>query len=405
MTSELTAEAAAPANPGTVRLSGRLVEDGSSVTVVVTDGIVAEITRVAAAPDATWIGPSWIDLQINGAHGHDPNAADVEPETVAGMVRSLWADGVGGSCVTICTESEERMLRSLRAVADACDADPLIDASIVGIHVEGPHIATEEGPRGAHPPQFIRPPDVAEYRRWQDAARGRIRIITLSPEYDDSIPYIRTIVADGVIPSIGHTAATGDQIRAATDAGARWSTHLGNGAHAKITRHPNYIWDQLSEDRLSAGFIFDGQHLPPSVMKPFIRAKGLERSILVSDAVTLAGLEPGVYELFTGMMVELTPGGRLQLQGTPYLAGGVALLPTCVANAIRHAGVTVGEAVRMVTTNPARLLGLSPLAGRERVQVGAAANVTAFRVDDATSDVSVLTTVVDGVVVHDAAAA
>src|SRR5262245_2984402 len=260
MATELTMDSASPPAGGVVRVSGRLLEDGNPVVVMVDDGVVVAIQRDEAA-DAAWIGPSWIDLQINGAYGHDPNAADADAGVVAGMVRSLWRDGVGGSCVTICTESEERMLRSLRAVADACDADPLIDASIVGIHVEGPHIATEEGPRGAHPPAYIRPPDLAEYRRWQEAARGRIRIITLSPEYEGSIAYIRAIVDDGVIPSVGHTAATGDQIRAATDAGARWSTHLGNGAHARITRHPNYIWDQLSEDRLSAGFIFDGQHL------------------------------------------------------------------------------------------------------------------------------------------------
>ena len=281
-------------------------------------------------------------------------------------------------------------------MADACDADPLIAASVVGIHVEGPHIAREDGPRGAHPLPHIRPPDVAEYRRWQDAARGRIRIITVSPEYDEAIDYIRAIVADGVVASIGHTAATGDQIRAAVDAGARWSTHLANGAHALIPRHPNYIWDQLSEDRLSAGFIFDGHHLPPSVMKPLIRAKGVERSILVSDAVTFAGLPPGVYELFNGAAVELLPSGRLELQGTPYLAGAVAMLPVCVANAVRYAGVTLTEAVRMVTANPARLLGLPPLDGRDSVRIGGAANLTLFRQAPASLDVEVEMTVVAG---------
>ena len=167
-------------------------------------------------------------------------------------------------------------------------------------------------------------------------------------------------MADGVIASIGHSAATGDQIRAAVDAGARWSTHLGNGAHALLPRHPNYIWDQLSEDRLSAGFIFDGEHLPTSVMRPFVRAKGVERTVLVSDAVAVGGLHPGVYEMFSGVTVELTAGGRLQLHGTPYLAGAVAPLQVGVANAVRHAGVTLAEAVRMVTANPARLLGLPP---------------------------------------------
>jgi N-acetylglucosamine-6-phosphate deacetylase len=381
---------------GELIFEGRLIEDGRPARITIRDGIVAEITRPAGGSEATWIGPGWMDLQINGFAGHDPNAADASAAVVTAMVRAMWPSGIAASCITICTEAEERILQSLRAVADASDADPLIAASVLGIHVEGPHIAREDGPRGAHPLAHVRPPDVAEYRRWQQAARGRIRIITVSPEYDEAVGYIRAIVADGVVASIGHTAATGDQIRAAVDAGARWSTHLANGAHALMRRHPNYIWDQLSEDRLSAGFIFDGHHLPPSVMKPLIRAKGVERSILVSDAVTFAGLPPGIYELFNGADVELLPSGRLELHGTPYLAGAVAMLPVCVANAVRHAGVTLPEAVRMVTANPAGLLGLPPLDGRDSVRVGAAANLTLFRQSPASLDIEVEMTVVAG---------
>ena len=381
---------------GELIIEGRLIEDGRPARVTIRDGIVAEIARTAAGSEATWIGPGWMDLQVNGFSGHDPNAADASVEVVSAMVRAMWPSGIAASCITICTESEERIVRSLRAVADACDADPLIAASILGIHVEGPHIAREDGPRGAHPLAHIRVPDVAEFRRWQEAARGRIRIVTVSPEYDEAIGYIRAIVADGVVASIGHTAANGDQIRAAVDAGARWSTHLANGAHALIPRHPNYIWDQLSEDRLSAGFIFDGHHLPPSVMKPLIRAKGVERSILVSDAVTFAGLPAGVYELFNGAAVELLPSGRLELQGTPYLAGAVAMLPVCLSNAVRHAGVTLTEAVRMVTANPARLLGLPALDGRDSVRTGVAANLTVFRQSPVSLDVEVVMTIVAG---------
>ena len=273
----------------------------------------------------------------------------------------------------------------------------------MGIHVEGPHIAREDGPRGAHPLRHVRPPDIAEFQRWQEAAEGRIRIVTLSPEYDEAIPYIEALVADGVVASIGHTIATSDQIRAAVDAGARWSTHLGNGAHAQIRRHPNYIWDQLAEDRLTAGFIFDGEHLPPAVMKSVLRAKGVERSILVSDALFAAGLEPGVYHLPDGAAVELRPGGRLELQGTPYLAGAVAALPVGIANAQRHADATLAEAVRMVTVNPARLLGLPADSGHERLRTGSSATLTAFRQSPDQFAIEPVQTVVAGVLVHDAA--
>ena len=383
-------------------LLGRSAEDGQAVRVAVEGGVVTAIERVADDPGGTWISPGWLDIQINGYAGHDPNAADADASTTAAMVRALWPEGVSGSCITICTESEAHILGNLRAIVVACDADPLVAASVVGIHVEGPHISTEDGPRGAHPLRHVRPPDIAEYRRWQEAAGGRIRIITLSPEYEEAIPYIRAIVADGVMASIGHTAATGDQIRAAVDAGARWSTHLGNGAHALIRRHPNYIWDQLAEDRLSAGFIFDGHHLPPAVMKTVLRAKGVERTVLVSDAVSIAGMPPGRYTLFDGGEVELFASGRLELAGTPLLAGAVTALPTCVANAVRYAGATFADAVRMVTANPSRLLGLPVAAGHESLRAGIAANLTMYRRSDVTGDVQVVRTILGGTVAYEA---
>jgi N-acetylglucosamine-6-phosphate deacetylase len=386
---------------------GRSVEDGTPVRVVVDDDVIAAIEHVADAADGAdplWLSPGWLDVQLNGFDGFDPNATDADAETVTNMVRAMWRTGVAGTCVTIYTDSKTHMLHSLAAVAAACEADTLVAAAVVGIHVEGPHIAREDGPRGAHPLRYIRPPDVDEFRRWQEAAGGRIRIVTISPEYDEAIAYIEAIVADGVVASIGHTAATGDQIRAAVDAGARFSTHLGNGAHAMIRRHPNYIWDQLAEDRLVAGFIFDGQHLPPAVMKSVLRAKGVERAVLVSDAVYVAGLAPGVYQFPDGAEVELDASGRLALRGTPYLAGAAAALPRCIENAMRHAGVTLRDAVRMVTENPSRLLGLSPQGGFESLRVGATANLTVFRVGPDGVGVKPIRTIVGGQVVHDVAA-
>lgn len=396
----------ASAEPASTRpalvLTGRSAEDGRAVRLTVRDGRIASIERDDVATDDVWVSAGWTDSQINGYGGHDPNAAGADGAVVSAMVRALWPEGVTGSCVTICTESAPRMLEGIRSVAEACERDPLAAASIVGIHVEGPHLAREDGPRGAHPLRHIRPPDIDEYRRWQDAAGGRVRIVTVSPDYDEAIPYIRAVVADGVLVSIGHTAASGDQIRAAVDAGARWSTHLGNGAHAVIRRHPNYIWDQLAEDRLSAGFIFDGHHLPPAVMRTVVRAKGVERSVLVSDALATAGLPAGEYELFDGTPVVLTPSGRLELKGTPYLAGAATALPTCVANAVRHAGVTLADAIRMVTANPSRLLGMSPADGRESLREGVLANLTMFRRSEATGDVEIVRTVLGGRVVYEA---
>lgn len=379
-------------------LEGRLAEDGEPVRLTVFGGIVEAVSRPSHAAGDEWIAPGWLDLQVNGFDGHDVNAADTGPAAVAAMVRALWARGVTGVCPTVCTESEERIVHSLRAIRDACRTDPAVDRSIIGIHVEGPHISGEDGPRGAHPLAHIRPPDIHEYRRWQTAAEGRIRIITLSPEYDGAVDYIRAIVRNGVVASIGHTRASGDQIRAAVDAGATWSTHLGNGAHALIPRHPNYIWDQLAEDRLTAGFILDGHHLPPAVIRTVIRAKGVERSVLVTDAVAVAGMPPGVYEAAVGGAVELAPSGRLTLLGTPYLAGSATTLAVCLTNAMRHAGVPRATAIRMVTANPARLLGLPADDGHSSIRAGMIANMTLFR-ETAQRGLEVTRTVIGGTVV------
>jgi N-acetylglucosamine-6-phosphate deacetylase len=374
-------------------LTGRSAEDGRAVRLTVRDGRIASIERDDVATGDVWVSAGWTDSQINGYGGHDPNAAGADGAVVSAMVRALWPEGVTGSCVTICTESAPRMLEGIRSIAEACEQDPLAAASIVGIHVEGPHLAREDGPRGAHPLRHIRPPDIDEYRRWQDAAGGRIRIVTVAPEYDEVIPYIRAVVADGVLVSIGHTAASGDQIRAAVDAGARWSTHLGNGAHAVIRRHPNYIWDQLAEDRLTASFIADGIHVPPAFLKAAIRAKQIGRSVLVTDASTPAGSPPGRYQL-GAQELELTADGRVVLAGQDRLAGSALRMDDAVANAIRFAGVSLPDAVTMATTNAARA-GRVPgrhigLAGGER------ADFVRFHFDPSTGEVRIQETYLSG---------
>ena len=156
-------------------------------------------------------------------------------------------------------------------------------------------------------------PDLDEFRRWQDAAQGNIRLVTLSPEWPEAAAlYRHGSPREGVAVSIGHTKATRQQIQDAVSAGATLSTHLGNGAHATLPRHPNYIWEQLAEDRLAASFIVDGHHLPDSFLRVALRAKGIERSILVTDAVAPAMCAPGDYRLGE-VDIELRADGRVTL--------------------------------------------------------------------------------------------
>src|SRR5687768_6411871 len=149
-----------------------------------------------------------------------------------------------------------------------------------GFHLEGPYFSIEDGPRGAHPKEHARDPDWDEFRRWQDAAGGRVRMVTLAPERNGALRFIEQLTAAGVVAAIGHTAATGRQIRDAAAAGARTSTHIGNGCHAVLPRHDNYVWEQLACDDLWASVIADGHHLPPAVLKSVIRAKTPGRVLL-----------------------------------------------------------------------------------------------------------------------------
>jgi N-acetylglucosamine-6-phosphate deacetylase len=239
----------------------------------------------------------------------------------------------------------------------------------------------------------VRPPDLDEFRRWQEATGGRIRVVTLAPEWPDAPHYIERIVAEGVVAAIGHTAAAAAQIADAVSAGATLSTHLGNGAHSTLRRHPNYLWDQLAEDRLMADFIVDGIHLDAHFLKVALRAKGIERSVLVTDASPPAGAPPGRYRLGE-QEVEHTADGRVVLAGQDRLAGSALRMDRGIANLIRLAGLPLADAVRMATVNPARA-GAVPGASTGLVP-GARADLVEFRFGSSTPHLEIIATWLEG---------
>ncbi|NLW50680.1 MAG: amidohydrolase family protein [Candidatus Brocadiaceae bacterium] len=338
------------------------------------------------------LAPALLDVQVNGFAGHDFNRPDAGPEEAAAVVRALGSAGVALCCPTVVTASFDHMAACLRAVNAAC-ADEAVAAAIPAVHVEGPCISPDEGPRGAHPQDHVRPPEWDEFRRLQDASGGRIGIVTLAPELPGATAFIERLSEAGIVPAIGHTNASPADVDRAVEAGARLSTHLGNGSHALLPRHENYIWRQMAEDRLWASVIPDGHHLPGYVLKCMIRGKQVARTILVSDAVNIAGLPAGEYE-FAGRPVVLTPAGKIQLKGTPFLAGSSLELARGVANAVRLGEVSLAEAVRMATLNPARLLGIDDRYGS--IEPGKDADLLLFRWDEAAARIEVVRTILQG---------
>jgi N-acetylglucosamine-6-phosphate deacetylase len=323
---------------------------GRPVRVEFEDSIVA--VTPAGASGGTWIAPGWIDIQVNGFAGVDYNRPDTPLEEVARSIQVLFSTGVTRFYPTVITGPPDAMEAALRNLARA--KDTLAEGEAIdGFHVEGPHINAEDGPRGAHPRQWVRQPDFDEFRRWQDATGNRVRMVTVAPEWPEATGYIEKVAGEGVVAAIGHTAATPAQIADAVAAGASMSTHLGNGAHGMLRRHPNYIWHQLAEDRLMASFIVDGIHLDGSFLTVAMRSKGPGRAVLITDAVTAAGRPPGRYKLGE-LDVELTEEGRVVLAGQDRLAGSALRMDRGVENLMRLAGLPLASAVQMATTNAAR---------------------------------------------------
>jgi N-acetylglucosamine-6-phosphate deacetylase len=346
----------------------------------------------SSEPASLYLAPGFIDLQVNGFAGVDYNHPGTPHDEIARSLRAQFATGITRLYPTVITGAPDGMLECLRNLAAARES--LSEGrAIDGFHVEGPHISPEDGPRGAHPRQWVRPPDLDEFHRWQEAAGGRVRMVTLSPEWPQSPQYIERITAEGVVAAIGHTLGTAAQIAAAVAAGATLSTHLGNGAHPLLRRHPNYIWDQLAEDRLMASFIVDGIHLDAAFLKSAIRAKTVDRSVLVTDAATPAGATPGRY-LLADQPVDLTEDGRVVLAGTDRLAGSALHMHRGVENLMRLAGLSLAAAVRMATINPAHA-GNVP-ARTQGLVPGDRADIVQLRLT-ASQQIEIVSTWIDGV--------
>ncbi|MBS4200552.1 amidohydrolase family protein [Bacillus sp. FJAT-49732] len=335
---------------------------GKSISVTIDEGKISNISG-ENNDSPYYIAPGLVDLQINGYHGYDFNTLPFTEDLVTQITEALWKEGVTSFYPTIITNSDDTIEKAVKTIASVCEKNDIIGKCIPGIHIEGPFISPEDGPRGAHGKEFVKAPDWELFQRWQEAANGRIKIITLSPEWPESVEFIEKCVGSGVVVSIGHTAATPEQIREAVAAGAKMSTHLGNGAHLMLPRHPNYIWEQLAQDDLWTCLISDGFHLPESFLKVAMKVKG-QRSMLVSDAVYLSGLAPGHYDTHIGGQVVLTPEGKLHTKDNPkILAGSAQMLKEGISHLYKSGLTSLSEAWEMASIRPSAFTGLPTLEG------------------------------------------
>ena len=358
---------------GTKSIIGRDPQTGRCLALVVDNGVIARVDDCSANSDL-FLSPGLIDLQVNGCAGLDVNALQLTSQTIIDLVDAMLSRGVTCFAPTIITAPEERIKHALGIIAESRRNHPRVAACIPFVHVEGPHISPLDGYRGAHPADAVRAPSLSEFERWQQASGNLVGMVTLSPHFTESVAYIAALVQRGVHVAIGHTHASPEEIGRAVDAGARLSTHLGNGIAPEFPRHRNPIWPQLADDRLSATFIADGQHLPPDVLKVMLRAKGLVRSLLVSDSVALAGMPTGVYSTPVGGHVELRENGRLCVFGSELLAGATASLADGIGNLARIIGMPLHDALALATISPATFVS-----GRGQLKPGSRADILRFR--------------------------
>lgn len=371
-------------------LLGYNVFTGRPIRVIVEGKYIHSIEDAPSAPQQ-WLSPGLVDLQVNGYSGVDLNGKYIDADVIRLLVDKLLAVGTTTFLPTIITSSEERILYALRAIAQARDADPRIAHVIPFVHLEGPHISPEDGARGAHPHEHVRPPSLAEFDRWQQASRNLVGMVTLSPHWDNSLEYIAALAARGVRVALGHTIAGPERIHSAATCGATLSTHLGNGIPQLISRHSNPLWAQLADDRLTATFIADGYHLPDDMLSAMLRAKGVDRSILVSDSVALAGMPAGLYRSPIGGQVEVHPAGNLTMLGTGYLAGAGFPLSHGVLRLTGTPICTRADIFLMATTNPGRLVGDCGM-----LRAGAPADLIVFSQDEERRTLNIQTVLAQG---------
>lgn len=299
----------------------------------------------------------WIDLQINGYAGVDFNAPGLTVEAVKAVTERLAEDGTDGYMPTLVTGDPEMLIGTIRTIVAARKCHAVCERAILGFFLEGPFISPEPGAVGTHPVEWVRPPDLALFGRFQDAAEGLVRMVNVAAEVNGAPEFVRAVSAQGVVVSLGHQMATSPaQLEPCLAAGAKAFTHLGNGIPNEVNRHDNIIFTALVEDRASVMFIPDGHHLPDTMLKLYCRAVPLKRLIAVSDAQYPAGMPPGEYEV-CGAHARLEPNGLLWNPARNCLVGATTPMAKMMRLLAERVGLSPEELRAIGRGNALKLIG------------------------------------------------
>lgn len=352
-----------------------VVEIEGGRVVAITEGFGARVEVPGAEAHefkGTMLAPAFFDVHIHGAAGHD--VMEATPEALSAIGKFLATRGTGSYLATTVTAPLEMTLRALEGLAKLIDHPGHVadgDAALpIGIHLEGPFLSHAKC--GVQPKEYLLAPDIATFDRLYEAAGGHARLMTLAPELSGAAELAAHATAKGVKVSVGHSDATAAETRAAIAAGAVSATHTFNAMRSLDHREPGILGTVLATDSLYAELVCDGIHTAPEMVKIWWRAKGPERAILVTDAMSAAGMPDGEYHL-GGFAVQVA-NGRATARGV--LAGSVLTLDRALENFIAFTGATLDQALRLLTVNPASMTGFSAEAGT--IAVGRKANLVAI---------------------------
>ena len=371
----------------TSTISARRLLRGSEIVeyplITVDDGHITSILSRETGnagdsyPDATLV-PAYVNIHVHGAVGHD--VMEGTPQALQAVGAALAGHGVGAYYPTTVTSSPEETLRALDMIAGVIEREPSADAAVpLGIHLEGPFLSPAK--RGAHTAALLVQPSIALFDRFWQAARGQIRILTIAPELSSALELIEHASRLGVVCSLGHSDATLVQAEAGARAGARSATHTFNAMRSLDHRDPGIAAYVLDDDALFAEIICDGIHVDPAMVRLFFKAKGLEKSILITDGMSATGMPDGKYKL--GDLDVEVAHGRCTTAGSPgVLAGSVLTMDQAVRNFSVFTGANIAVGAQLAARNPARLMGLDQDWGC--LEEGREANLVALSPDGRT---------------------
>ena len=383
------------------RIEGLYYLDKSPVSIEIDKGKIVSIKHIERLTDErnqVYVAPGLIDNQVNGFAGVSFCFAGgvLDKEGIIKATRELWKKGVTSYLPTLTTNSQEVLVRNFKILA-AEKSDPLLHGSIPGYHLEGPYISPVDGYRGAHPLKYVRKPDWDSFLQiWEASGKG-ILTVTVAPEVEGMQDFINKCTRLGIIVALGHHNGTKTDIDNAVLNGAKISTHLGNGCANLINRHVNPLWPQLANNGLTASIICDGFHLLDEEIAVFYKVKGPDKTIITSDVTSFASLPPGQYKNEDRETIELTKEGKLWLPAQNVLYGSATPVSRGVARIQGITGCSLGEAIRMASTNPAQLYGLTD---RGVIAPGKRADLILFTLGP--TDLNIQKTFVEGELVYEA---